>query len=670
MSAPTSASSEHEADEAIAKRRWEQALHILEREPAHDPLGERKRLFVANFAALRRANPALCDIVESAANSGRFVLAQTPDGLPAVAERLNDGTHRMMPTDHESSIAQAEAESTVLLAGIGDGKLAAALLERTGTSDGETGAFQAVLIVEPQAEALRTAMMVTDLRPAFSSSRVRWCVGDGWASEVDRVINQDVWIAPPKSGIVLRAGCAPVGETISNAVRTRQQSSAELRGALAERWRRRSLSWLIEHLERRAGEPGRVMLLSSRFTNVLRHSTRDAAEALDRLGYETRVVMEPERYHRFTSLPLLREAAEFDPHLVLSINHVRKNAGDVFPPELPFVCWIQDNFDNLIEPGAPLCLRERDFMIGAWIGQYALRHGYPERRCIAIPRATRLRDIPSIQDRSQTGHDLLYVSNHAATFERSLDNLRERLRNAPQLNEAALAAAGEIRSIYQRGQSCCYMHTFREITARALEDFGPKHTAAAVMHTLASEIYNVINGPMYRQQSLAWVADIAEKRGLSLGLYGNGWESNPRFAQHARGPVEYGEALARLTRASALTLVLEPFRLNTHQRPIDAWMAGGFVLRRGLLPRPPKANREIRRPVLAADLRPAPPDTAAFTFHTPDELEAMIDLYLDDPQHRRSVAERCRAHVLEHTTYDAVLNNALAAMCTTLSEHR
>jgi hypothetical protein len=94
---------------------------------------------------------------------------------------------------------------------------------------------------------------------------------------------------------------------------------------------------------------------------------------------------------------------------------------------------------------------------------------------------------------------------------------------------------------------------------------------------LARWLTHPFNDALYRQQALGWAADVAEELGLTLALYGNGWEKHPRFAPFARGPVEYGEPLRRLTRRSRINLQIVPY-LCLHQRLLDGLMAGGFFL--------------------------------------------------------------------------------------------
>jgi hypothetical protein len=90
-------------------------------------------------------------------------------------------------------------------------------------------------------------------------------------------------------------------------------------------------------------------------------------------------------------------------------------------------------------------------------------------------------------------------------------------------------------------------------------------------------LFNTVNNPLYRQQALRWVVDAARDMGLTLALYGQGWEDHPDFASHARGPVQYGPELEHLTRRAKINLQIIPYSCF-HQRLIDGIAAGGFYL--------------------------------------------------------------------------------------------
>ena len=93
------------------------------------------------------------------------------------------------------------------------------------------------------------------------------------------------------------------------------------------------------------------------------------------------------------------------------------------------------------------------------------------------------------------------------------------------------------------------------------------------LHTL----WHPLNDTLYRQQTLRWAVQGADKLGISLGLYGNGWEKNAEFSRHARGYAKYGTELEMLTRRTQINLHIVPFSC-VHQRLLDGIACGGFFM--------------------------------------------------------------------------------------------
>jgi hypothetical protein len=197
---------------------------------------------------------------------------------------------------------------------------------------------------------------------------------------------------------------------------------------------------------------------------------------------------------------------------------------------------------------------------------------------------------------------------------------------------------------------------------------------------------------------------VAERHGLKLGLYGAGWDRNPRFAAHARGPVRYGAPLEELTRRTKINLALEPFFTPSHQRLLDGLVAGGFFLTRdhptnrifpelwqfvlrhvpagaatlgaardalgedlrhafdGLVARfaclaeygdPVGLVRDGRAAEVLPDAGEALPDLATVSFRDPASFEARVIEFLGSPQRRREIAARQREHVEGRRSYTA-----------------
>jgi hypothetical protein len=95
---------------------------------------------------------------------------------------------------------------------------------------------------------------------------------------------------------------------------------------------------------------------------------------------------------------------------------------------------------------------------------------------------------------------------------------------------------------------------------------------------MATRLFDRLNNLLFRQQGLRWAAAGCEQAGLTLEIYGSGWDRHPEFAAYARGRIGYGQELENLTRETAINLVLEPFVCVSHQRLLDALVAGGFCL--------------------------------------------------------------------------------------------
>ena len=107
----------------------------------------------------------------------------------------------------------------------------------------------------------------------------------------------------------------------------------------------------------------RVLLLTTRFSSVLQYSTRDAAEGFRQIGWDARVVIEPTPAHRLYRPAIRRALDEFKPDLVFQIDHLRHEHGDLFPPNLPFACWVQDHLPNLTSDAAGAAVGPRDFVL-------------------------------------------------------------------------------------------------------------------------------------------------------------------------------------------------------------------------------------------------------------------------------------------------------------------
>jgi hypothetical protein len=82
---------------------------------------------------------------------------------------------------------------------------------------------------------------------------------------------------------------------------------------------------------------------------------------------------------------------------------------------------------------------------------------------------------------------------------------------------------------------------------------------------------------IFRHEALAWAADICDRRGWRLKLFGRGWQDHPRFAPCAAGEVDHGDELRSAYQSAAANLHISITAL-VHQRVMECAHSGGLPL--------------------------------------------------------------------------------------------
>ncbi len=270
---------------------------------------------------------------------------------------------------------------------------------------------------------------------------------------------------------------------------------------------------------------------------------------------------------------------DFRPDLVLQIDHLRHEHGDLFPPNLPFVCWAQDHLPNLVGD-AGKHVGPNDFVLTDGVPTYVRDFYYPASQCIGLPKLTSVETAsrcfsPGASSGDAASADVIFVSNASRDPAVMLaEKLAEPMHAAVRL--ITEAAAARIQLSFADGQSLTTYVRIRELVESVATGMGNRLNRDAV-RTIATWLYHPYCDAIYRQQALGWAADACQDLGLSLGLYGKGWESHPTLSPFARGPVTNGPDLHELTRRSLINLQIVPY-LCLHQRLLDGLCAGGFFI--------------------------------------------------------------------------------------------
>ncbi|MGC4032097.1 MAG: hypothetical protein QM754_10255 [Tepidisphaeraceae bacterium] len=435
---------------------------------------------------------------------------------------------------------------------------------------------QPIYVVEPDLGLLVACLAIHDFTGPLGpiqQPRFNWYVGPKWLDAMRLDFLTDNGMLFPQTNIKqgVSSGAIEIGVTsllgdIAELDKAADEEIAAYYGTMTDAKTASALSG-------EAGRAPRILLLTTRFSTVLQYSTRDAEAGLQRLGCETKVLIERAPHLGLTRLGMKRAVAEFKPDLVFQIDHNRCEHGDIFPPQLPFVNWIQDLLPHLMSKAVGAKLGRTDFVLTPSLQRWADDFDYPEHQCLEFRKLTRVPPRPMAQ--SSNSNRVVYVSNWSQQPQQLVDEL---LRGANETTRAVLLeSANRMQAAYASGGALPSFGDVRRLLSGVMAD--QQVTAdPAFVQQITTRLSDRLNNLLYRHQGLAWAAAACEKLGLSLEIYGNGWDKHPAFAKYARGNIEYGSPLEDLTRSAGINLILEPFMCMAHQRLLDALAAGGFCL--------------------------------------------------------------------------------------------
>lgn len=717
------------ADFHLGRQRWAQAAETLALiEPR--PLGiEMQRRLARNFADLQQHRPAVYRVLTSASRSASNCQPTiSPSGAATLVQTLPGGQPVVLTPDGDPTVAtpqiieglrdDLERGRCLVLCGTGDGYLLTHLASHP--VELQLGQQQCIHLIEPHAEVVVAAMMLHDWSGPtgpIQDRRFQWWIGEAWMNDLHAALENDPYLPLPERPVRMSIAPDELDATLREVIAAVQESERRMAGRVARRYASLDAAKLAILFGEDPPRTPRVLLLTTRFSTVLQHSTRDLANAFEQAGWATRMPIEPGPYHRNSQRNLLRHLADFQPDLIVQIDHLRHEHGDLFPPQVPFVCWIQDDLPNLTRRQAGAAVESRDFVLTSSQAVYVDDYGYPPRQCIYMPKATRLPDPEGLQ--RVEAPDVVYVSNASGTVEELVDQLIGEHASRPEVVQLIRAASHHLSDDYARG-GCVY--TIAEVRCVLLEQAGCLGMRmiddGAFATRMAARLFATVNNALYRQQAIEWAVRACEGSGLSLGLYGAGWESHPRFSRFARGPVAYGADLEALTRSAKINLQIVPY-MFLHQRWLDGIAAGGFFLIRahpmdalaadvaafidanldasiGTLAQALAAvEGETRRNLeeLVArrfafdDHRGTDPialyrqhtiEGRDYIYHSPAHLHEvrfstesglsnLLNEYAGNPRRRSEVVEHQREYVAAHFTYSAGLRRVLARMADLLA---
>lgn len=580
------------ADLHVRRLRFTQARAILDGLSDLDIHGRLKRNSARNYASLQQHRPDIYRRLIATKISSRYQLAPVAGNRLTLADCrtpqkpviLSPGGDPVAAVHRTLSQLEARMRegAAVGLIGIGDGFVLGSLARISPKLYMDMQIC--VHLFEPDLSLLHMCFLLHDYSGPdgpIEQRRVQWYAGEDWQKQYEGVMERDLML--PRAGVIVqqstdRESITPAVQKISKVMDERQ---VKLREAAHHHYAGLDAEELATRFEAQPFEgqikdrKPRVLLMTSRFTTVLQYATKGVAAGFESLGWQSLTLIEPTPYHQISKLTLSEAVARFQPDLVFQIDHLRHEHENIFAPQLPFACWIQDHLAHLTKIEAGKQVKQRDFVLSFATPLFIDTYKYPARQCIDMPM---MLTSPRSQNpaRQDDVPDLVYVSN---VSQQPSELIEKVVRcTAEQWKPLARNASRELIARYEQGQSLPSHHDVRLLLDEVIAGHGHAQPDDGALRRLIEDLWNPLNSALYRQQALRWVVAAAREMKLSVGLYGLGWETNPEFAALAKGVIQNGEPLAALTRSAKINLNLEPYVCFTHQRLLDGLVAGGFYL--------------------------------------------------------------------------------------------
>lgn len=454
------------------------------------------------------------------------------------------------------------------------------------------GWWPRISIVEDDLARFLDALSVLGGEPRDSlldQSRCTWFLGPGAVGRfTEHLAARTAWVpedalfTSPLVPDAASGNGTPVSRALQNDDAVRRARSAEviadLRAAAhtparrAERYRAALAG---------AAPPLRVLILTSRFSTFIQHSSADIARAFERAlpgRVAGRVFMEPDDSTHPTPLAYGEECRRFRPDMVLSLNYTRLKFGGMIPADTPMVTWVQDAMPHLFDSRQGAAIGPLDVLVGHPHWEFFSRFNYPPERCIPFPVLASPEKFhpgpvpPHLAERCAC--DIAFVTNHSRTPDQVYADLLDRTDGCAQAGKAVRSLRTMVEAIVQSPlTSACIDRLGAAIEAFLGGQQTPEQRAS--FSTLINQVARPLADAYIRHRTLGWAAEAAREHNLRLHVYGRGWERHPTLSTFAKGPLQHGEELRAAYQCAAINLHAS-INLNLHQRVMECALSGGL----------------------------------------------------------------------------------------------
>lgn len=431
-----------------------------------------------------------------------------------------------------------------------------------------------------------------DFRALLSDGRLEHFVGtlqgQTPAERLGRQLHQRLDLAMPVT--VLTAPLTPTPSQPLAAIQGARQAQTELRQRLAAELGEQHASmnasdWRERIFESDSSEPARrgasVLIPTSRYTTYLQHSSKGLAGAFERLGLTPHLHIEPDAHSVFDPVARMVAIREVNPDIVVRLNSPRMHGTDAASEaatRIPTITWVQDAMPHLFDTQMGASMGPLEVLVGCRVPELVRVFKYPRNRSEAMPVvADETRFNPYAANTAPTRNDLdceiAYASHHSATTLQLHDRIAA---DSPPNVRPILERVYPHALIYAADPFARPLKQYLRGAARdALRECLGIEPDDAMVAKITNSYAMAIADRALRHRVLEFAANLAQRRGWRLRIYGNGWETHPTLSAYARPALAHDADLTHsFARAHVHLHVSHHGPL--HQRVFECALSGGL----------------------------------------------------------------------------------------------
>ncbi len=575
--------------------------HLLER--------ELKQTLSKNLNGMDKTYPMLAKLLRKKVGEEKFTIkATTSNGkMTSLILRLgNYQSYEMLNPNIQENIekrmSNLDIRTTIpLIIGVESGYDYLVLNDFTRITDTisrDLKIERPVYVIEPLLERFLIILFMFDLRPIFEEERFFFFVGEDAILQFANFFrNPDVMF--PNIFIYIndeKLMSEKINRLLLKCIDQRKQNLLINIERVQSHYQSLPPSYWQTSYGPNPGRPLRIISLTSRFTTFLQYATRDILEGFQKLGHETKILIEQHNTHRINTLSTFAAFADFKPDMIFLMDHFRWEHDFRFMDQVPVVTWIQDALDNILTDRTDIHLTDRDFVFcfsNLWLRDGTFnRPFYQGKKIHFLPVGINTKFFHPEKEIARE-IDVLFVT-HLINPIRTLLTFRNPSSNTSK--EREIITIEDFKIDHDTMQQVCreIIHNFDTLTYQQLCEYVVRPDLLQILGKNAFEKYGIdgdrvpksflsgIESPIC-MELLTLIKAIPMihlfKNGINVQIYGRNWDRFTELKPALKGPANNGFELNRLMNKSRIC-INNSAGTSLHMRALEILGSGGFLMTR------------------------------------------------------------------------------------------